>query len=129
MRMKKNGNTRFSYKLDKIFWFVISFFPLFSWLIYLFSFSGYTTAPIAFFAWIDQNFGFLGQISNSAIYSVFYQIFSITSVNSLFPALSTSLMAFFTYLVTVEIVHVIYDVIVFIPRLAHKWISKAVQDD
>nr|DAF03878.1 MAG TPA: hypothetical protein [Inoviridae sp.] len=129
MRMKTVGNTRFSYKLDKIFWFIISFFPLFSWLIYLFSFSGYNESPLTFFAWIEQNFGFLGQITNSVIYSTFYQIFSITSVNSLFPVLSTSLMAFFTYLITVEIVHVIYDVIVFIPRLAHKWISKAVQDD
>lgn len=129
MRMKKSNNTRFFYKLDKIFWFVISFFPLFSWLIYLFSFSGYATPPLTFYAWLDQNFGFMGQIQNSAIYSTFYQIFSITSVSSLFPTLSTSLMAFFTYLITVEIVHVIYDVIVFIPRLAHKWISKAVQDD
>lgn len=129
MRLKKTGNTRFSYKLDKIFWFVVSFFPLFSWLIYLFSFSGYTASPLTFYAWLDQNFGFMGQIQNSAIFSTLYQIFSITSVDSLFPVLSTSLMAFFTYLITIEIVHVVYDVIVFIPRLAHKWISKAVQDD
>lgn len=129
MRMKKNGNTRFSYKLDKIFWFVVSFFPLFSWLVYLFSFSGYTTSPLTFYAWLEQNFAFMGQISNSVIYSTFYRIFSITSVDSLFPALSTSLMAFFTYLVTVEIVHALYDVIIFIPRLAHEWISKAVRND
>lgn len=129
MGMKTASNTRFSYKLDKIFWFIISFFPLFSWLVYLFSFSGYTESPLTFYAWLEQNFGFLGQISNSVIYSTFYQIFSITSVTSLFPVLSTSFMAFFTYLITVEIVHVIYDVIIFIPRLAHKWISKAVQDD
>lgn len=129
MRMKRTGNTRFAYKLDKIFWFVISFFPLFSWLIYLFSFSSYAAAPLTFFAWIEQNFGFMGQIQGSPIYSTLYQVFSITSVDSLFPVLSTSLMAFFTYLITVEIVHVLYDVIIFIPRIAHKWISKAVQDD
>ena len=129
MRMKKNGNTRFSYKLDKIFWFIISFFPLFSWLLYLLSFSSYTASPVTFYAWLEQNFALLGQVSQSPIYSTLYRIFSITSVATLFPALSTSLLAFFTYLITVEIVHVIYDVIVFIPRLAHKWISKAVQDD
>lgn len=128
MRMKKT-TSRFAFKLDKIFWFVISLFPLFSWLIYLFSFSGYAASPLTFYVWLEQNFAFMGQISNSAIYSTLYQIFSITSVDSLFPVFSTSLMAFFTYLITVEIVHVIYDVIVFIPRLAHKWISKAVQDD
>lgn len=129
MRTKKTGNTRFFYKLDKIFWFIISLFPLFSWLIYLFSFSGYAASPLTFYVWLEQNFAFMGQVSHSAIYSTLYQIFSITSIASLFPALSTSLMAFFTYLITVEIVHVIYDVIIFIPRLAHKWISKAVQDD
>lgn len=129
MRIKKTGNTRFSYKLDKIFWFVISLFPLFSWLLYLFSFSSYTESPLTFYAWLEQNFALMGQVSQSVIYSTLYQIFSITSVTSLFPVLSTSLLAFFTYLITVEIVHVIYDVIVFIPRLAHKWISKAVQDD
>lgn len=128
MRTKKT-TSRFAFKLDKIFWFVLSFFPLFSWLIYLFSFSSYTASPLTFFAWLDQNFGFMGQIQNSVIYSTLYQIFSITSVDSLFPVLSTSLIAFFTYLVTIEIVHVVYDVIIFIPRLAHKWISKAVQDD
>lgn len=128
MRMKKT-TSRFAYKLDKIFWFVLSFFPLFSWLLYLFSFSGYANSPLTFYVWLEQNFALIGQISQSAIYSTLYQIFSITSVSSIFPALSTSLMAFFTYLITVEIVHVIYDVIVFIPRLAHKWISKAVQDD
>lgn len=128
MRTKKT-TSRFAFKLDKFFWFVISFFPLFSWLIYLFSSSSCTTSPLTFYAWLDQYFGFMGQIQKSVIYSTFYQIFSITSVTSLFPALSTSLMAFFTYLVTIEIVHVVYDIIIFIPRLAHKWISKAVQDD
>lgn len=129
MITRKTSNTRYSYKLDKIFWFIISFFPLFSWLLYLFSFSSYTNSPLTFYAWLEQNFAFMGQVSKSPIYSTLYQIFSITSVSSLFPVLSTSLMAFFTYLITVEIVHVVYDVIVFIPRLAHKWISKAVQDD
>lgn len=128
MRTKKT-TSRFAFKLDKIFWFFISFLPLLSWLIYLFSFSSYTVSPLTFYAWLEQNFGFMGQIQESVIFSTFYQLFSITSVDSLFPVLSTSLMAFFTYLVTVEIVHVVYDVIVFIPRLAHKWISKAVQDD
>lgn len=129
MRTKRAGNTRFFYKLDKIFWFVLSLFPLFSWLVYLFSFSGYAGSPLTFYAWLEQNFAFMGQISNSVIYSTLYQIFSITSVTSLFPVLSTSFLAFFTYSITVEIVHIVYDVIVFIPRLAHKWISKAVQDD
>ena len=128
MKTRKT-TSRFAFKLDKIFWFIISFFPLFSWLLYLFSFSSYNAHPVTFLVWLDQYFAFTRNIEKSAIYSTLYQIFSITSVDSLFPLLSTSLMTFFTYLATVEIVHVVYDVIVFIPRLAHKWISKAVQDD
>lgn len=128
MKTKKT-TSRFAFKLDKIFWFIISFFPLFSWLLYLFSFSSYTTSPISFYAWLNQYFGFMGQIEQSVIYSTLYRLFSLLSVDSLFPVLSSSLLAFFTYLVSIEIVHVVYDVIVFIPRLSHKWISKAVQDD
>ena len=34
-----------------------------------------------------------------------------------------------SYCVNIEIVHVLFDVLVFIPRLTHKWVRKAVQDE
>ena len=38
-------------------------------------------------------------------------------------------LVYLSYCATIEIFHVMFDVIVFIPRLAHKWIAKVVQQD
>lgn len=128
MRMRKIGNTRFSYKLDKLFWFFISFLPVISWLFYLFCFSDYgtqETSLISFANWFySYIYGF--SLEGNIVYQTLNNIFGRSGA---FPFLSASYLNFFTYLVMIEIIHVFFDVIVFIPRLAHKWISKAVQDD
>lgn len=128
MRMKKTGNTRFAYRLDKLFWFLMLLFPLISWCLYLFSFNGYGDANsslVSFWTWLNnQVIG--SNVSNNVVYVVLDKIFGASGA---FPVLGTSFLVFVTYLVNIEILHVFYDVIVFIPRLAHKWISKAVQDD
>lgn len=127
MRMKRT-TSRFAFKLDKIFWFFIQFFPLLSWCLYLFSFNGYGDAGssfMSFWTWLNnQIFGSI--MTENVIYTTLIEIFGAYGV---FPIFGTSFLLFITYLVSVEIIHVFYDVIVFIPRLAHKWISKAVQDD
>lgn len=128
MRMKKTGNTRFAYRLDKVFWFFIQFIPLFSWLVYLISFTGYKSqeaSVLSFGNWIANYF--LGFSLEENI--VFTTLLNIFGQGGVFPIFGTAMVYFFTYLIMIEIVHVVYDVIVFIPRLAHKWISKAVQDD
>lgn len=129
MRMKKTGNTRFSHKLDKIFWFVISFLPVLSWLFYLYGYIHLNTDPgtsvIRFSNWLQSNFLIIDFNSNP-FYSVLSRIFSSGGV---FPLFDTNALSLFTWLLTIEVVHICFDVIVFIPRLAHKWISKAVQND
>ena len=128
MRMKKAGNTRFAYKLDKFFWFFIQFIPLFSWLVYLISFTGYGSkdpSVLSFGNWIANYFlGF--SLQENIVFTTLLRIFGQGGV---FPIFGTAMIYFFTYLIMIEIVHVVYDVIVFIPRLAHEWISKAVQND
>lgn len=126
MRMKKTGNTRFAYRLDKIFWFFISFAPLIFYALYLvahFNQSEY----FSFYVFLSNYLGLFFS-SNNVLSSVFS---SILGPSGIFPVFSTQSgwLVFFSYLGTVEIVHVLFDVVVFIPRLAHKWISKAVQDD
>lgn len=129
MRTKKTGNTRFFYKLDKIFWFIISFLPVFSWLIYLYGYVHLNTDPstsiIRFSNWLQSNFLIVGLNSNP-FYSVLSRIFGSGGA---FPLLDANALSLFVWFSTVEVIHVCFDVIVFIPRLAHKWISKAVQDD
>lgn len=122
--LSKTTKNRFSYKLDKIFWWIVTLFPLFAYL--GFSLFYPKDTPISF----CQFFITLGIDSWDAnpVYKVFNSLFGS---NGIFPIFNTTpcFITFFTWCVTVEIIHIIFDVIVFIPRLAHKWISKAVQDD
>lgn len=124
MIMKRKSDTRFGHKLDKFFWFFISFWPVFGWL---FSMLG-GQAPVSFTDYMATIFG-SGLYSSNLFYSVLDRLFGAGGFFPLFLASSDGILRFFTYLCTVEIIHVYFDVIVFIPRLAHKWISKAVQDD
>lgn len=129
MGIKKTSNTRFSHKLDKIFWFVISFLPVFSWLLYLYGYVHLNTDPstgiIRFSNWLQSNF-LIVTFDSNPFYSVLSRIFG---PGGAFPLFDANALSIFVWLLTVEVIHVCFDIIVFIPRLAHKWISKAVQDD
>lgn len=129
MRTRKISNTRFSHKLDKIFWFIISFLPVLSWLFYLYGYVHLNTDPstsiIRFSNWLQSNF-LLVDFNSNPFYSVLSRIFGSSGAYPLFDANALSI---FVWFLTIEVVHVCFDVVVFIPRLAHKWISKAVQDD
>lgn len=126
MRTKKVSNTRFAYKLDKIFWFLISFLPL---IIYISAYLFFqTSTPTSFSSFMTTVWGILPDQKNP----VYYVLFNLFSQAGIFPLVSEVGVGFFyflSYLINVEILHVFFDVIVFIPRLAHKWVSKAVQDD
>lgn len=128
MRTRKISNTRFAHKLDKVFWYLLLMLPVISWCVYLFSFNGYgdtSSSLISFGSWLTNQFTGSGA-SNNVVYTTLNSIFGPSGV---FPVFGPSFLLFVTYLVNIEIIHVFFDVIVFIPRLAHKWISKAVQDD
>lgn len=129
MRTKKISNTRFSYKLDKIFWFFISLLPVLSWLFYLYGYVHLNTDPgtgvVYFFNWLHSNF-LIANFDSNPFYLVLSKIFG---PGGIFPLLDANVLSLFVWVLTVEVIHVCFDVIAFIPRLAHKWISKAVQDD
>lgn len=129
--LTKTTKNRFAYKLDKIFWFFLSFLPVFSWFIYNLSF-GKTSGDIytTFSRFLIEIFG-IGNIPGvNVVYKALSRIFSYTqTVIPEIAFLSDSMTQLFTWMIMIEILHVFFDVIVFIPRLAHKWISKAVQDD
>ena len=126
MRTKKISNTRFCYKLDKMFWLFISLAPLIFYALYLvahFKQSEY----FSFYVFLSNYLGLFFS-SNNVFSSVFS---SILGPSGIFPVFSnqSGWLVLFSYLATVEVIHALFDVVVFIPRLAHKWISKAVQDD
>lgn len=128
MRTRKMNNTRFAYKLDKIFWFLITFLPVLLYAIYLFATRSGSILGLDAFLRTIFNYDYTGGLAKNPIFKAFYALFSFSS-DSTFAILPYSLLYLISYMATIEIVHVAFDVMVFIPRLAHKWISKAVQDD
>lgn len=126
MRTKKMSNTRFAYKLDKIFWFLISFLPV---IFYISAYLFFSSSEIpSFTSFMSETWGII-PAPNNIVYSVLYDLFGSAGKFPLVSQVGAGFFYFVSYLIHVEILHVFFDVIVFIPRLAHKWISKAVQDD
>ena len=89
MRTKKISNTRFSHKLDKIFWLIISLLPVLSWLIYLYGYVHFVTDPstgvVYFFNWLQSNF-LIANFGSNPFYSVLSQIFGPGGVMPLLDA-------------------------------------------
>ena len=70
-----------------------------------------------FFVFLDSfsPFTFVSDIFDEVTQAAFKTTFAINK--------------YLAYVAGVEVFHVMFDVVVFIPRLAHKWIGKAVQDE
>lgn len=122
--LSKTTKNRFGYKLDKLFWFLVVSAPLIGWL-----FSCFHDSSISNFSSFMQQYFSVIVDGQNPIASVFYRLFG--DVSTIFPLVGADqgILRFLIYASTMEVLHVCFDVIVFIPRLAHKWISKAVQDD
>lgn len=124
--LSKTTKTRFAYKLDKIFWWIVALAPLFCYFFYV-PYKSISGDPISVALFLLDNFLSGVAFSTNPLWSAFYQLFSKDGVFPLFG--SEGAMYIFFWFISVELIHLFFDVIVFIPRLAHKWISKAVQDD
>lgn len=128
--LSKTTKNRFGYKLDKLFWFFIQMLPLLSWFIYCFSVTRSSENSFwAFDRFLIEVFG-IGNFDGNVIYQGLSKIFqySVSTVPEL-SFLSKSLTALFSWFLMIEVLHLCFDILAFIPRLAHKWISKAVQND
>lgn len=127
--LSKTTKNRFSYKFDKLFWWIVALFPVLCYILYVgfgdvkTSTGSLFTLPDFFVTFILDGYGFEDNIISTTLNSIF-------GPSGVFPIFTASPpMYFFNWFIWVELFHVFFDIIVFIPRLAHKWISKAVQDD
>lgn len=125
--LSKTTKNRFAYKLDKLFWFFIQIFPLVCFTVYCIAGTRGSEVVVPTFNSFLIKLGFNYQQGN-VFYNVLAQLFGANGVFPLFVD-SGGVILYLTYVLTMEVLHVCFDVIVFIPRLAHQWISKAVQDD
>ena len=107
------SKTRFARKCDKIFWMIVSLLPI---IIYFISYFYKASAAADFTSFMTvYRFDFIADI--------FESVFTTAGFGQLYC------VDYLSYVVGVEIAHCLFDVVVFIPRLAHKWIGKAVQDE
>lgn len=127
--LSKTTKNRFAYKLDKVFWWIVALLPVFCYILYVgfgdvkTSTGSLYTLPDFFVSYVLNGSGFADNI----VWTTLNEIFGASGV---FPIFTSDVPLFiFNWFIWVELIHVFFDVIVFIPRLAHKWISKAVQDD
>lgn len=127
--LSKTTKSRFGYKLDRLFWWIVALLPVLSYILYVgfgdvkTSTGSLYTLPDFFVTYVLNGSGFAENI----VWTTLNEIFGSSGVFPVFT--SDTPLYILNWFIWVELFHVFFDVIVFIPRLACKWISKAVQDD
>ena len=77
---------------------------------------------------LSDVFSQFGLNTNNVIYNSLSDLFGFDGVLEFF-VVDSSLLLYFAYFVVVEVLHIVVDVLVFIPRLAHKWMNKFTSEE
>lgn len=109
-----------NYLAETVFWNVIYFIPIIAYLILLWQ-GGITT-----FGCVFDTIG-LNIAENSTAFSSLASIFGTDGILPLFA--NSDLLVFFAYYINVSIAHIFVDFILFIPRIAKKWMNKFTQGE
>jgi hypothetical protein len=118
---KKTINNLFDYVL----WYLVYLLPLIVWLIILArnNFNADYTLGYVF-----SNCG-LGIVTNNPITTALFDLFG-TGADAVLPLFSSpDIIYFFTWFAGCVIAHLLVDFLLFIPRLAHKWMHGFIKDD
>lgn len=105
---------------DTIFWYGLYFLPII--ILILMSIHN----PITSISSVIDTLG-LNILSDSIIYTTLADIVGTGGILPLFA--STDLLVFFTYYISVFILHLLVDIVIFIPKIAHKWLNTFTQGD
>ena len=115
----------FSFAVDLIIWAIITMLPI---IFYLFSFFAYDLSTVStlptFADYLTSNFNV---ITDSVIYSGLVDLFGTSGILPLID--SNAVFMYFSWFIITEIIHLAVDFLVFIPRLAHKFMHKLCEDD
>lgn len=108
-----------SYLADTIFWYLLYFLPVIAFGIML------AVGQVTTF---DSALSTLGlTIDESSI--AYTTLSSIIGAGGILPMFaSPGIIKFFVWFINVLIAHLLVDFILFIPRIAHKWMSYFYQD-
>ena len=101
---------------DNIFWYLIYLLPLIIWVVVSFR-----TGNIVSLSNALETMG-LKVLENNQILINLSEIFGSNGVLPLF--VSTDILLYISYFICVFLIHLFVDFLLFIPRIAHKWLNK-----
>lgn len=108
---------------DTIFWYLLYFFPILAYMIYLFAES---CTSIMSFGLFFSSMGF-DFVTNNFLLVGLSDIFG---VNGIMPLFQNDLVFYiFVWYIGIYLIHLAVDFLLFIPRLAHKYMNKCIQND
>lgn len=110
-----------SFLFDNVLWYFLYLLPLIMVVVLSVVLNRSITLSSVF------NHVGLSVATNSVVYTTLVSICGSAGVLPLFGSLD--ILMYLTYFVNVFIVHLLVDFVLFIPRLAHKWMSKFGGDD
>lgn len=126
----------FNHIVEKLFWSILYMLPLIIFIICLFlnvnttgdsEFNHFTNIDV------DRVFSQVWEtcfpISSDNVVSQAFDSFSIYFNMQNLLGQDSFLNNFFTYYVYVVIFHIVIDVVLFVPKLAHKWIRGLIDED
>ena len=135
MRLRKMKKKTCLILIDRIFWAIILLLPILYWL---FTPIGYSIGGGTALSGLSGNsinmvgfsdvLGNFGISTSSFIYGVLNDTFGENGVVPFFSS-NSALILYFTYFISIEILHLLVDFLVFIPRLSHKWLNYLTRAD
>ena len=113
--------------VDSFFWLLVAILPIVLYLITCFSYklTNATESVVAFLPFMKS----LGLVDSGLIYNSLFDLFGTGGILPLFSAENNAILVFLSYFVSVEIVHLAVDFLLFIPRLAHKYMNTFTQNE
>ena len=113
--------------VDSAFWFFVSILPLALYLITCLSYKlQSSTDTLTGFLPFMKN---LGLMDSGIIYNSLVDLFGTTGILPLFSADNNAILLFLSYFVSVEIVHLAVDFLLFIPSIGHKYMNTFTQNE
>ena len=113
--------------VDSAFWFLVAILPLALYLITCLSYKlqSSTDTLTAFLPFMKN----LGLMDSGLIYKSLSDLFGTGGILPLFSAENNAILVFLSYFVSVEIVHLAVDFLLFIPRIGHKYMNTFTQNE
>lgn len=121
--------------VEKIMWGLILLLPVLYWLVSPIGYSigggtalsGLSGSAITMIGFGDV-LGNFGITTSNIVYTSLSDLFGSSGVLPFF-SVNSSMLLYLTYFIIVEVCHLVVDCVVFIPRLAHKWMNKYTSED